>query len=234
DTASGQSFTYIVKSAGPVISSVTSGSGTVSISGANFTNISTVAIGGRAASFTVISSTSISATPSGITAPGCPSGVAVGTLVSAGDVVVTNAFGCAATATGAFLLPCAASPADIAIAKTSNPASVSLAGSTAVSYNLALTNPGGSSANGVIVTDTLPAGVTFVSCSSSQGSCSFGGGTVTANIGTVPPTGNASVTINVTMVGPARTVSNTANVSTTSPETNTANNTSTATTVIGP
>jgi hypothetical protein len=114
DSASGQTFTYLVKNAGPVISSVSPGSGTggtVTISGANFNGISTVTIGGKSASFTVTSSSTISATVSGITPPVCGSGVPVGTAVSVGDVVVTNAFGCSASSAGAFTLPCIPPPA---------------------------------------------------------------------------------------------------------------------------
>jgi IPT/TIG domain len=113
DTASGQTFTYIVKSAGPFISGVSPGSGTggsITISGGNFSAISTVTVGGRAASFTVDSVGSITATVTGFTPPVCASGVAVGTATSMGDVVVTNAFGCSASAAGAFTLPCIPPP----------------------------------------------------------------------------------------------------------------------------
>jgi len=117
DNASGQSFTYIVKNAGPVISSVSPGTGSggsVTITGANFTSISTVTVGNRAASFTVTSPNTITVNLSGFTPPVCASGVAVGTPVSIGDVVVTNAFGCSATSAGAFTLPCVPPPAPTA------------------------------------------------------------------------------------------------------------------------
>jgi uncharacterized repeat protein (TIGR01451 family) len=131
------------------------------------------------------------------------------------------------------MVPCAVAPvapADLAITKTSNPATVIVGDS--LSYVLDVTNAGGSPAAGTIVTDTLPPGVIFVSCAVTQGSCLASGSTVTANLGTVGAAGSANVTINVTMGGVPRTVSNTAMVTTTSPEPATGNNTSTATTVV--
>ena len=52
DNASGQSFTYIVKNAGPFITSVSPGSGSggsVTITGGNFASITTVTIGNATA-----------------------------------------------------------------------------------------------------------------------------------------------------------------------------------------
>lgn len=108
DTATGQSFTYLVKDEGPVITSVGPGSGsggTITITGANFTGVTSVVIAGQAASFSVNGSGSITATVSGLAPPACGS-LPGGTLISVGDVVITNAFGCTATAPGAFKLPC--------------------------------------------------------------------------------------------------------------------------------
>jgi hypothetical protein len=108
DSASGQSFTYVVTTEGPIIVSVSPGSGsggTITIVGANFTSIASVTVGGRAAAFSVNGTGSITATVSGFAPPACGS-LPAGTLISVGSVVVTNAFGCSATATGAFQLPC--------------------------------------------------------------------------------------------------------------------------------
>jgi hypothetical protein len=108
------SFTYLVKTLGPVISSVTASQsgGTVSatINGANFFSIASVTIGGKSASFNVVSSGQITATASGFVSPVCPSGSPSGTLVSVGDVVVTTSFGCSATATGGLALACVVPP----------------------------------------------------------------------------------------------------------------------------
>jgi hypothetical protein len=106
------SFTYLVKSLGPVITSVTASIslGTVSatINGANFFSISSVTLGGKSASFSVISSGQITATASGFVSPACPAGSPGGTLVSVGDVVVSTSFGCSAAKTGGLALGCVA------------------------------------------------------------------------------------------------------------------------------
>lgn len=176
--------------------------------------------------------------PPGVTAPApvCPVGTPVGTPLPTGETVTVNvrslSSGCTGTGSFSYLLPCVV--ADVAMSKTSNPGSVSLAGSTAVTYTLSIFNTGGTAAQGIIATDVLPAGVSFVSCTPSQGTCGAVGSNVTSNLGTIAPGGSAAVTINVTMAGPPRTVSNTASVTTTTPESSTANNTSTATTVVNP
>ena len=70
-TVSGDTYTYIVQPAPTVTSDVTSGSAdgsdTVTITGTNFANVDDVFFGGVAANFTVVSSTSITATaPAGV------------------------------------------------------------------------------------------------------------------------------------------------------------------------
>src|SRR5207247_1616664 len=88
-------------------------------------------------------------------------------------------------------------------------------------------------ATGVLVTDTLPAGVEFVSATSSAtskaGAPSQANGIVTASHGNLPSGGTATVTIVVkpTQIG---TLVNTATVAALELEPNTANNTSTTTT----
>jgi uncharacterized repeat protein (TIGR01451 family) len=64
---------------------------------------------------------------------------------------------------------------------------VSVVGSSAffpnnLSYTITVTDRGPSVANGVTLTDTLPAGLTYVSATPSQGSCSFTAPTVTCNL----------------------------------------------------
>lgn len=115
DNASGQTFTYVVKSNGPFINGVSaseaSGVVTATITGGNFFNITSVLIGGKAAFVSSSStSTTIIATASGIVRPVCPSGSPGGTSISVGDVVVTNSFGCTASATGALSLGCVVPP----------------------------------------------------------------------------------------------------------------------------
>lgn len=87
------------------------------------------------------------------------------------------------------------SPADLSIVKTATPGPVA-AGSN-LTYTLTVTNSGPADAAGVVVNDTLPSGVTWVSTTPSQGSCSAPSG-VTCELGTIANGGTASVTIVVT------------------------------------
>lgn len=118
---------------------------------------------------------------------------------------------------------------DIALSMTDTPDPVSLRG--ALSYTITAMNFSSNAAANVVVTDTLPAGFTFVSASSTQGSCS-GTGPVTCSIGTLAAVNAANITINgtPTVVGA---ISNMASVTTSSVETNLSNNTATATTTVG-
>jgi hypothetical protein len=96
-----------------------------------------------------------------------------------------------------------------------------------------VTNNGPNADTGVMVTDPMPGGNTFVSATTSQGTCT-GGAILTCNIG--PMAANAKVTI--TLVTTPSTVgaqTNVVKVSGNRPETNTANNTATATVqTVGP
>lgn len=98
--------------------------------------------------------------------------------------------------------------ADLALVKTSAPNPVAVGGQ--LTYTLTVTNNGPDRALNAVVTDTLPAGVTFVSAVASQGTCS-GTATVTCNLGSLNNGATATVTIVVTTptIG---TVSNTATV----------------------
>ena len=118
----------------------------------------------------------------------------------------------------------AAAAADVSIVK-SGPATV--ATSTNIIYDLAVANAGPSLAAGVTVSDTLPAGTTFVSATPSQGSCT-GASTVSCSLGTVPASGVATVQLVVKSPGTSGTVANTATVAADTPDPNSANNTSTA------
>ena len=86
--------------------------------------------------------------------------------------------------------------ADLSLTKSDSPDPV-LAGQL-LTYSLSVANAGPSSATGVTVTDTLPAGVTFDSATPSQGTCSETSGTVTCALGTIADGEGATVEINVT------------------------------------
>jgi hypothetical protein len=124
ETATGQTFTYLVKASGPIVTGVTPSSAQVPgagiqllISGSNFpTTVSgvSVEVGGRQVTVLAGSSTSLTVQlpPTNEAPPTCQGSDPVGTLTPAGvarEVKVTNvSTGCFATFSGAFtyLLPC--------------------------------------------------------------------------------------------------------------------------------
>jgi uncharacterized repeat protein (TIGR01451 family) len=119
---------------------------------------------------------------------------------------------------------------DLAINKTDAP-DPSQVGNE-LTYSLTATNNGPSPVTGVVITDTLPGGVTFVSATPSQGPpCTLTGSTVTCNSGSLAVGASATVVIKVapTTTG---TITNTARVSGNQPNPNPANNTATAVTTV--
>jgi uncharacterized repeat protein (TIGR01451 family) len=117
-----------------------------------------------------------------------------------------------------------ASSADMAIVKTGAPNPVTEG--TPLTYTLAVTNNGPSSATTVTVIDALPSAVTYLSSTATQGSCSEAGGTVTCLLGTMANAGTATITI-LTLPNASGVVSNTATVSADQTDPNPGNNTST-------
>ena len=102
-----------------------------------------------------------------------------------------------------------------------------------VTYTLVVTNNGPSEATGVTVNDTLPAGLTLTSSSTTVGTTTDVGNAVTGNIGTLASGASATITINATVDATATgTLSNTATVSGTETDSNTTNNSATETTDI--
>ena len=83
--------------------------------------------------------------------------------------------------------------ADLAAAKADSPDPV-MVGSN-LTYTVTVTNNGPSDATGITLTDTLPAGVTFVLATATQGSCSESGSTLTCDLGALINGGTVTVTI---------------------------------------
>jgi uncharacterized repeat protein (TIGR01451 family) len=98
--------------------------------------------------------------------------------------------------------------ADLSISKADSPDPVTVGNN--LTYTITVTNNGPSAATGVNVSDTLPAGETFVSVKPSQGSCT-GTSTITCALGSLANGSSATVTLVVT---PTQTggISNTASV----------------------
>lgn len=101
-----------------------------------------------------------------------------------------------------------------------------------LTYVLNVTNSGPAPSNNVTATDPLPAGLTYLSSTASQGTVTEANGTVTASLGTLAPGASASVTI-VAVPTVAGNVTNTGTVAGT-PDSNPTNDTSTVTTTISP
>ncbi|MFZ5863100.1 MAG: DUF11 domain-containing protein [Nitrospirota bacterium] len=118
--------------------------------------------------------------------------------------------------------------ADVSITKTDAPDPV-LVGQN-LTYTITVTNNGPNSATNVVMTDPLPAGATFVSSSTTQGSCT-GTTTVSCTLGTLINGASATVTIVVTPTA-AGTLSNTASVTANETDPNTANNSAPGTTTV--
>jgi uncharacterized repeat protein (TIGR01451 family) len=99
-----------------------------------------------------------------------------------------------------------AEQADLEISKADSPDPVTVGDN--LTYTITVTNLGPDAATNVVVTDTLPSGVTFVSASPG---CVHSAGVVTCNLGNIPAGDSVTITIVVTVTAPG-TISNTATV----------------------
>jgi|GEM_PF-411240 len=119
-------------------------------------------------------------------------GAVVSFLSSASDLI----FGDANSADDVFAWTTGVSGIDLAITKSASAASVAQGG--ALSYTLTVTNYGLTTATSVVVTDALPAALTFVSASASQGTFSHTGGLVSFNLGSLSVGAGAVLSVNTT------------------------------------
>ena len=126
------------------------------------------------------------------------------------------------------------SSADVSVAIADSPDPV-VAGSP-ITYTLTVSNTGPDAAQSVIVTDMLPASVSFVSCSATAGGvCGGGGNNQTVSFGSLAPGANATITLQAASnLGTAdgASIVNTATVSSVTPDPNLSNNSATATTTV--
>ncbi len=120
---------------------------------------------------------------------------------------------------------------DLRIAKTDSIDPV-IAGN-ALTYTIIVTNDGPSTATNVVMSDTLPAGVSFTSAIASQGTVTNNAGVVTGNLGTLAPNASATVTLIVGVNAATRgSITNTATVQATETEVSTTNNSASQDTAI--
>jgi uncharacterized repeat protein (TIGR01451 family) len=121
--------------------------------------------------------------------------------------------------------------ADLSLTKTDSPDPARVG--EQVTYTLAVQNAGPSSAAAVTVTDTLPAGVTYESATTSQGSCSQAAGTVTCALGTLTNGAGATITVKIRPLS-AGSITNQANVSSSASDPVSGNNSASAPTTVDP
>lgn len=128
--------------------------------------------------------------------------------------------------TGASAAP---GPTDLALTKGDSADPVTQGDS--FTYTIQAANTGANDATDVIVTDILPSQLSYISSSTTAGTCSRDKQVVTCNLGTVDAGVTATITIAV-KAAKSGTVSNTASLSTTVADSNTANDSDTESTVV--
>ncbi len=119
--------------------------------------------------------------------------------------------------------------ADLALAKSASPATA--ATGDRITYTVTTTNNGPDAASSVVVTDTLPAGVSFVSASGAGWSCAPAGNVVTCSTPALASGASAAFQVVVTAAAPGTQV-NAASVGSATSDPNLANNTATASTSV--
>ena len=139
-------------------------------------------------------------------------GCAISFLSYANDLI----FGDGNNQTDVFAWNTGVTGIDLALTKTASTGSVAQGG--ALSYTITVTNYGLATATSVVLTDALPASLTFVSATTSQGTC---------NVGSLSAAAGVRVTLNVT-ANLAGSVTNSANTSATQADFNPANNSASA------
>ena len=121
--------------------------------------------------------------------------------------------------------------ADLAVAKSGSPATVAVGAN--VTYTITVTNNGPESADDVRLSDPIPAGMTFVSATPSQGTCT-GTALVSCTLGAIASGSSATLTVVVTnnSSGTKANVVTVSNVNGTEYDPNPTNNVATAVTTV--
>jgi uncharacterized repeat protein (TIGR01451 family) len=94
-------------------------------------------------------------------------------------------------------------------------------------YTVQLANSGPDDADDVVFSDPAPSGVTFNSCSSTEGACTVSGGGAGLNLGTLVEGDTVTITIQATLsatVSDGTAVTNTPSVTSSTPDPDTSNN----------
>jgi uncharacterized repeat protein (TIGR01451 family) len=144
-----------------------------------------------------------------------------GTVNNTGNVTTTNDGSDHSPAS-----TCVQALVDLTVTKAGSPATQTL-GDGNITWTIVVTNNGPSTATGVTIADPMPAGNTFVSATTSQGTCT-GGAILNCTIGTMAAGAHVTITL-VTTPSTVGAQTNTVTVAGSRPETNTGNNSATAT-----
>lgn len=135
------------------------------------------------------------------------------------------------------VVPAGPAQADLAVTKLDSPDPVFSAGPD-LEYTITVDNNGPDAATGVTLTDTLPAGVSFVFAAASKGACGNpdAGGTLVCELGSLAVGSNSTVTVIVTPepVTEPTELTNTATVAAVENDPVPGNNSITATTTVNP
>jgi uncharacterized repeat protein (TIGR01451 family) len=159
----------------------------------------------------------ITSPTTGATGGDCP---ATGVVDNTGHVSTTNAGSDDSSAS-----TCVQAVVDLSITKSGSP-TVQELGQGNITWTMVVTNNGPSTATGVKISDPMPAGNTYVSSTTTQGTCT-GGAILNCDIGTMAAGATVTITL-VTTPSQAGTQTNTSVVSGDRPETTLTNNTATA------
>jgi uncharacterized repeat protein (TIGR01451 family) len=160
----------------------------------------------------------ITSATTGATGGDCPS---TGVVDNTGSVTTSNDGSDESSAS-----ICVQAMVDLSVTKSGSPATQTL-GDGNITWTMVVTNNGPSEATGVTVADPMPAGNTFVSATTTQGSCT-GGAILNCTIGEMAAGASVTITL-ITTPSTVGTQTNTVTVAGSRPETNTGNNSATAT-----
>ena len=155
------------------------------------------------------------------TAGDCPGS---GTVNNTGSVTTSNDGSGQSSAS-----TCVQALVDLSVSKAGSPATQNL-GAGNITWTIVVTNHGPNADSGVTIADPMPGGNTFVSATTTKGSCT-GGAILNCTIGNMA----AGESVTITLVTKPSTVGNQTNTVTVvgnRPEANTANNTATATVAV--